>query len=336
MTLNELGEFALINRIRERIGPGRGVLRGIGDDAALLHIDAGYDLLTSTDLLIEKSHFDFTWTTPEDLGYKAVAVNLSDIAAMGGEPRYLYLGLACPGSTDVSRIDAFLTGALDLCEALGVTLVGGDTCSSPGPWVISVTVEGVVPAGRAIGRDGARPGDIVLVSGTLGDSALGLSLLNEGLVPAESLALRHHRPLARVELGMALAKSGCVSAMIDLSDGISSDLGHILAASQVAGVLDIHKIPLSGVFTEAVRKNFSLFELALGGGEDYELLLTVAAAEVPYILALGNEMDIPLTPVGSIRAGEPVLWLRDSHGEERLCPARGYDHFSSSRRPGAQ
>jgi len=333
MKLNELGEFALINRIRELSGSGRGVLRGIGDDAAQLQIEAGYDLLTSTDLLIEKSHFDFNWTTPEDLGYKAVAVNLSDIAAMGGEPRYLYLGLACPGSTEVDRIEAFLTGALELCEEHGVILVGGDTCRSPGPWVVSIAVEGVVPTGRAIGRDGARPGDIVLVSGTLGDSALGLSLLRKGLVPAESLALRHHRPLPRVELGQALAKSGYVTAMIDISDGISSDLGHILTASRVTGVLDVHKLPLSGIFIEALRTNTDLLEMALGGGEDYELLFTVAAGAVHEILVLGSQMGLPLTAVGSIRAGEPDLWLRDAHGEERLCDARGYDHFSVPGRP---
>lgn len=332
MKLHELGEFGLISRIRERTGPGRGVLRGIGDDAAQLEIEPGLQLLTSTDLLIEQTHFDFRWTTPEDLGYKSVAVNLSDIAAMGGEPRYLYLGLACPGSTEVERIEAFLDGALALCEAYGVALVGGDTCRSPGPWVVSVTVEGVVPVGRAVGRDGAQADDVVLVSGCLGDSALALALLRQGRPVDAGLALRHHRPRARVELGRALAASGVVTAMIDLSDGPVSDLGHILQASRVAGVLDIDSLPLSPPFAAALHGNPEYIDLALSGGEDYELLLTTARANLPVVLAVGERLETPLTVIGSIRSGEPELRLRDGSGHEELCRARGFEHFSAGDR----
>ncbi|MCK4535534.1 MAG: thiamine-phosphate kinase [Desulfuromonadales bacterium] len=335
MKLCELGEFELIKRIKARVGHGSGILRGIGDDAAQLEIEPGFQLLTSTDLLIEKSHFDFAWTLPEDLGYKAVAVNLSDIAAMGGTPRYLYLGLACPGSAEVERIEAFMDGALELAENHGVILVGGDTCSSPGPWVISVTVEGVVPAGRAIGRDGAQPGDVILVSGTLGDSALGLSLLRQGGVVEEALAMRHHRPQARVELGQALAETGCVTAMIDVSDGTVSDLGHILQASGAAGILDVPKLPLSDAFATALRNRPDLVELALAGGEDYELLFTTAEEDLAVILAVGKQLGIPLTPIGKIRSGEPVLYLRDASGHEKSCLAHGFDHFSPTSGSGA-
>ncbi len=330
MKLSELGEFALIDRIRAQVVPGDGVLRGIGDDAAQLAIPAGEQLLTSTDLLIESSHFDFIWTSPADLGHKAVAVNLSDIAAMGGTPRYLYLGLACPGSAEVGAIEAFMAGALAQTEAHGVTLVGGDTCRSPGPWVVSVTIEGTVAEGCAIGRDGARPGDVVVVSGTLGDSAFALTQLLRGQQPSESLARRHHRPEARVALGQALAKSGCVTAMIDLSDGLSSDLGHILKASQVGARLELASLPLSEQFAAAVQADPSLLELALSGGEDYELLFTLAEADLSGILDLGRSLNLPLTPIGWVHAGEPTLTLRDAAGSERMCRKQGFDHFSST------
>lgn len=330
MKLSELGEFALIDRIRAQVSPGDGVLRGIGDDAAQLAIPAGEQLLTSTDLLIESSHFDFTWTSPADLGHKAVAVNLSDIAAMGGTPRYLYLGLACPGSAEVEAIEAFMTGALAQTEAHGVTLVGGDTCRSPGPWVVSVTIEGTVAEGCAIGRDGARPGDVVVVSGTLGDSAFALTQLLRGQQPSDSLARRHHRPEARVALGQALAESCCVTAMIDLSDGLSSDLGHILKASQVGGRLELASLPLSEQFAAAVQADPALLELALSGGEDYELLFTLGEEDLAGILDLGRRLNLPLTPIGRIHAGESTLALRDAAGNERTCRKQGFDHFSST------
>ena len=180
MELKDLGEFQLIERIRQRAPVGEGVQRGIGDDAAVVTLPEGHQLLTSTDMLIEGIHFRHDWTSPEDLGHKAVAVNLSDIAAMGGTPRYLYLGFACPGTTTLEDINAFLKGALEEAERYNVTLVGGDTCRSPGPWLISVTIEGSAPADQAIGRNGAQPGDLIMVSGTLGDSALALHLLHEG------------------------------------------------------------------------------------------------------------------------------------------------------------
>ena len=163
MKLKELGEFKLIEHIRQRAPVGGDVHRGIGDDAAVVTVPEGHHLLTSMDMLIEGVHFRRDWTSPEDLGHKAVAVNLSDLAAMGGIPRYLYLGLACPGSTCLEDIKAFLNGALAEAARYNVALVGGDTCRSPGPWIISVTVEGSAEAGHAVGRDGARPGDIIMV-----------------------------------------------------------------------------------------------------------------------------------------------------------------------------
>lgn len=328
MKLNQLGEFGLINRIRQQAGSGPGVVRGIGDDAAVLEVDAGHQLLTSTDLLIETCHFDFAWTRPVDLGHKSIAVNLSDIAAMGGIPRYLYVGLACPGDTEINRIESFLEGVLAEAAVHGAALVGGDTCGSPGPWIIAVTVEGVVPKGEAIGRDGARPGDMVLVSGTLGDSALALSMLKQGQATSAFLANRHHRPEARVSLGRALAASGRVSAMIDVSDGIVSDLAHILKASRVAGILDPAALPRSEVFGQSLAADPALAELALHGGEDYELLFTATAQDVPGIQGIARQFGLPVTPIGEIRSGAPELMLRSNSGQEIRCSLHGFDHFS--------
>lgn len=327
MKLGALGEFGLIETIRRRAADAPGVHRGIGDDAAELELPAGHHLLTSTDLLIEQIHFDFAWATPYDLGRKAVAVNLSDIAAMGGTPRFLYLGLACPGDTPLERLEAFTDGVLDEAAAHRVALVGGDTCRSPGPWLISVTIEGTVAAGRSIGRGGARPGDLVAVSGTLGDSALALALWQqEADVPAE-LAARHLRPTPRVALGHALAESGVATAMIDLSDGIAADLGHILEASGVGAELDEARLPLSPAFHTAAPQVPHAATLPLSGGEDYELLCTLPPARRSEAEGLAAGLGIPLTVIGTV-SETAGLRLRGADGTLKALPPRGYDHFA--------
>jgi thiamine-monophosphate kinase len=330
MLLSELGEFGLIDSIRERVAPAAGVHRGIGDDAAELELPAGHRLLTSTDLLLEEVHFSFAWTAADDLGRKAVAVNLSDIAAMGGTPRFLYIGLACPADTPVERLDRFMDGVLAEAAAHGATLVGGDTCRSPGPWIIAVTVEGSAPAGTVVGRDGARAGDVVLVSGTLGDSALALALWQRGESPAPFLAARHRRPTPRVALGLALAAARLPSAMIDLSDGLAADLGHILAASGTGAEVREAAIPLSAAFREQLAADPALLELAVAGGEDYELLCTVPAARVSEALALGEQVGVPLTVVGTVTGRAADLQLRGADGTLRPLRRRGYDHFPTA------
>ena len=330
MKLRELGEFQLIERIRQRAAGGAGVCRGIGDDAAELTLPAGDHLLTSTDMLIEGVHFRRDWTSCTDLGHKAVAVNLSDIAAMGGQPRHLYIGLACPDETELDDLDAFLRGALDLAEQYDVTLVGGDTCRSPGPWVIAVTIEGSAPAGEAIGRDGARPGDLIMVSGTLGDSALALTRLQQGVTPDPALLVRHHRPQPRIELGRQLATQQIAHAMIDLSDGLAGDLQHILDASGCAGVIDADALPRSEPFRRQAEQDPTLGELALYGGEDYELLFTVAPEKADQAIAIGAALQLPISQVGIIQAGAGELALREHDGALHSLSPRGYDHFSRS------
>ena len=330
MKLQDLGEFKLIDRIRQKVVNGSGVHRGIGDDAAVLSLPDGHHLLTSTDLLIEDVHFRHDWTDCEALGHKAVAVNLSDIAAMGGTPRYLYLGLACPGETNLDDINAFLTGALAEAEQHKVTLVGGDTCRSPGPWMISVTIEGSAPKHQAIGRDGAQPGDQIMVSGTLGDSALALHLLRDGKEPEPALLARHHQPKAQVELGRRLGEQNLATAMIDISDGLASDLEHILQASQVDGVIEEDKLPLSGVFQQHASTDSTLRELALYGGEDYELLFSVAPEKAADVAALAAELNLSITSIGVIQAGSGALSLQDKAGAVRPILVRGFDHFCRS------
>jgi thiamine-monophosphate kinase len=330
LKLKELGEFELINRIRRRVANGPGVHRGIGDDAAVLELPVGHHLLTSTDLLIEDVHFRHDWTDCEALGHKAVAVNLSDIAAMGGTPRYLYLGLACPGEADLTDINAFLKGALAEADHHNVTLVGGDTCRSPGPWMISVTIEGSALAHQAVGRDGAQPGDLIMVSGTLGDSALALHLLRNGKEPETTLLARHHRPTARVTLGRRLGEQQLAKAMIDISDGLASDLEHILQASRVDGFIVEDQLPLSEVFQRHAEAEPALRELALYGGEDYELLFTVAPENAADVALLGAELNLSITSVGVIQKGSGTFSLQDKTGATRPILVRGYDHFCRS------
>jgi thiamine-monophosphate kinase len=327
LKLKGLGEFGLIDLIRQKSPQGQGVQRGIGDDATEIRLPAGHHLLTSTDLLIENVHFRRDWTDWNSLGHKAVAVNLSDIAAMGATPRYLYLGLACPGDTDLADIDQFLNGVLDEASRYDVALVGGDTCHSPGPWLIAVTIEGSAPACQAIGRDGARAGDLIMVSGTLGDSALALQMLRDGRIPDAELMARHHRPTARVELGRQLAERRLATAMIDISDGLAGDLDHILQASGVDGVVDELLIPVSAVFENGTDSRPVRQELTLYGGEDYELLFTVSREKLAEIEALGAELQTTITRIGSVREGPGRIWLRDSTGATHSLSVRGYDHF---------
>jgi thiamine-monophosphate kinase len=253
VNLAELGEFGFIDRIGRAVpAAGTGVVLGIGDDCAALELPAGELLLTTTDLLIEQVHFRRNWTDWRTLGRKSVAVNVSDIAAMGGTPRHLFLGLAVPAGTRVEELDAFLAGFLEAAGHYGATLTGGDTCGSPGPLMISVTAVGAVPEEQLVRRSGARPGDAVYISGTLGDSGLALQLLLAGEAPDPFLARRHHDPEARTDLGRALAQANLPTAMIDVSDGLLADLGHLLKASGVGAAIEAAAIPLSPPFRRAL------------------------------------------------------------------------------------
>jgi thiamine-monophosphate kinase len=326
--LADLGEFGFIERIRGAVAKleGNGVRLGIGDDCAVLELPPGQVLLTSNDLLIEEIHFRSDWSDWRALGGKCVSVNVSDVAAMGGSPRHLYLGLAIPATMDMDDLDAFLEGFLEAASGYGAVLVGGDTCRSPGPLMISVTIEGAAPADQVVTRGGARPGDAVYVSGTLGDSALALQLLSSDLPVADELAQRHHRPQARVALGRALAEAGVPSAMIDVSDGVLADLGHILDASVVGAHLEQALFPLSPDFRQALAAEPALFELALCGGEDYELLFTVPADKEHLLADL--VADVPIARIGTVTDAEQGFLLADEAGRVRSVKAKGFNHFA--------
>ncbi|MBM3367238.1 MAG: thiamine-phosphate kinase [Betaproteobacteria bacterium] len=302
-------EFELIRRHFDR--PGKHTLLGVGDDAALVRASAGMDLAVSTDLLAEGIHFR-AGDAPRAIGHKALAVNLSDLAAMGAAPRWATLALALPRADD-AWISAFAEGFFALAVRHGVDLIGGDT--TRGPCAICVTIFGEVPQGFALYRAGAAPGDDIWVSGELGGAALGLARPD-----IAAAAARLQLPEPRVELGERLR--GLASSAIDVSDGFAQDLGHILERSQAGALVRYLDLPKFAAFPDRETER----RCVLAGGDDYELVFTAAQAQRGEIEALGAELMLRLTRVGSIQRGDPKLVLLDESGATMPVP-QGYDHF---------
>lgn len=313
------GEFDLIRDYFTRPTPDAAVRLGIGDDAAVVAVPAGHELVVSTDTLVSGRHFPEA-ASPFAIGWKALAVNLSDLAAMGAEARWLTLALTLPDN-NVDFLREFAAGFFALAEQEKVSLIGGDT--TRGPLSITVTAMGVVPAGQALRRDGARPGDDLYVSGTLGDAGLGLrlALLQWPDEMAESdrgfLLQRLHQPTPRLALGRALR--GLASSCLDVSDGLAQDLGHILQASGVGAVLMLETLPRSA----ALRDIDAAFAdvLALNSGDDYELLFTAPAAVREKIAGLG----LACQRIGRISATPGLRLQRD--GVDIDMPLAGFRHF---------
>jgi thiamine-monophosphate kinase len=314
------GEFTLIDRIKARAATRGDVALGIGDDAALLRVPAGQLLAVSTDTLLAGRHFPDD-TDAADLGWKALAVNLSDLAAMGAQPAWCTLALTLPHA-DAAWLDAFLDGFLELADAHGVALVGGDTTA--GPLAITVTVHGFVPEGEALRRSGARVGDEVWVTGTLGDAAAGLQQWRARGLQSAKLRHRLDRPTPRVEAGLALR--GLARAAIDVSDGLAADLGHVLAASGVGAELELGRLPTSVPLLEHFGNDAERWGLQLSGGDDYELCFTAPAANAFAIEQALAQCDVIATVVGRIVAGAG-LSLRTPEGEAFDLPSAGFDHF---------
>lgn len=312
------GEFDLIARIRARVATRADVVLGIGDDAALLAPPPGRQLVVTADTLNDGVHFP-RGTSPADVGWKALAVNLSDLASMGAEPAWCTLSLSLPQS-DPAWIEGFLDGFLDLAGQHGIALVGGDT--TRGPLSIAVTAMGLVEPGRALRRDGARVGDEVWVTGTLGDAAGGLALLDREPVPA--LRARLDRPTPRVAAGRALA--GIATACVDVSDGLLADLGHVCARSHVAAHLDVDALPASAALREAFGEADRI-ALQASGGDDYELCFTAPADAGADIGAVSAQLGLRITRIGRIVAGEGVHPV-DAKSQPWSSPRRGYDHFA--------
>jgi thiamine-monophosphate kinase len=310
-----LNEFQLVRRFFDR-APNRAVL-GVGDDAALLRPDAGLELAVTTDMLVEGRHFA-PGADARALGHKALAVNLSDLAAMGAAPRSVLLSLGLP-SAEEAWLAPFAAGFFSLAERFGVDLVGGDTTRSS-LRTINVVALGEVPAGLALYRSGARAGDDVWVSGELGGAALALRRPE-----ITQVAKRLHEPEPRVELGERLR--GLAHAAIDVSDGLAGDLMHILERSQVAATVEYERIPRPGVFSKVPELER---ECVLSGGDDYELLFTAAPAQRAALEKLAAELGLALTRVGAIHAGAPRLAVRDAAGKP-VEHGGGYDHFREPR-----
>jgi thiamine-monophosphate kinase len=317
-----LGEFELIAQYFSRPVRRRDVLLGVGDDAALLELPAGQTLVAATDTLVEGRHF-LADSPPESVGHQALAVNLSDLAAMGAAPAWALLSLSLP-SSDPEWLDGFARGFHALAERTGVSLVGGDTVR--GPRVITVQALGFVPAALALRRAGARPGDGVYVSGALGDAAAGLELLRRDggdVSDVDSALVRRYRfAEPRLELGIALR--GIASAAMDVSDGLLGDLGKLCEASGVGARVQLERLPLSAALIERFDAA-SAERLALGGGDDYELVFTVPSSSER---TLGTALPdgVRITRIGEIVSGKGVRCLRDGQPVEPGIP--GYDHFA--------
>jgi thiamine-monophosphate kinase len=321
-----LFEFALIERFFSACGaPRPDCALGVGDDAALLRIPPGQQLAVTQDTLVEGVHF-FTGTDPAGLGHKALAVNLSDLAAMGAEPAWVTLALTLP-TADPAWLGAFAAGFCALAQATGVQLVGGDT--TRGPLALSVTALGLLPGEQALRRSGARPGDLIYVSGTLGDAGLALELLGKDPLAPLPRALRERleRPSARLALGRALRP--LASAAIDVSDGLAADLGHILEGSGMGAVVRLADLPLSA-FLDAHLAQGGDPLLPLTAGDDYELCFTLPPGRRPDLEALSPQLDCPVTCIGQIETAPGLRVLgRDGRSLALALAQGGYEHFGA-------
>ncbi len=302
----------------------------IGDDAAVLCPSPGRLTLISSDAMVEGVHFDLRYFRPQDLGWKSLAANLSDIAAMGGKPLCFTTSIALPGPNNLRFVEQLYRGMMDLARLYGVELVGGDTCASPRDVFLDITILGEVRSSELVTRQGARPGDSVFLSGELGGSAMGMELLKSRRFSRRgtaSLIGRHLRPMPRCELGRWLARRRLVSAMIDLSDGLSTDLQRICEASRVGAVIEAAAVPVASIpARHSALLPRSTLHYAFHGGEDYELLFTVPAKVKDRIPSrLGG---VKLHEVGVIteETGRCRVRRKDRLS---LLPPGGFDHFPS-------
>ncbi|MFC1989686.1 thiamine-phosphate kinase [Chloroflexota bacterium] len=335
MKVSEMGEFGLIDLLAKMVSGVRGkgvggqqkLILGIGDDAATWQGDGSIQLAT-VDSLVQDVHFSLGLTSWEELGWRAMAANLSDIAAMGGVPGYALVSLALPGHTEVADVTALYKGMIELAQRFEVAIVGGDTSSAP-LVIINITILGSTRNGgkHLLMRSAAKAGEKVAVTGYLGGASAGLKMLTEnlrfGAEAAASLKKAFLKPCPRVAEGQILAEQG-VRAAIDISDGLVSDLGHVCQASQVGARIEIDRIPIQ----PAVKANFGdrALELALSGGEDYELLFTAGAEVIDKVKAVAS---CPITVIGEITADKVgKITLVDAKGSPVNLPKTGWDHFA--------
>jgi len=317
------GEFDLIDLIRRRVKQRSDVALGIGDDAALLTVPNDQYLVVSTDTLNKGVHFPED-TAPEDIGYKSLAVNLSDLAAMGAMPAWASLAISLPDA-NIEWLEKFLDGFFELADEHGVQLVGGDT--TQGPLSITVTVQGFVPKNQALRRDAAKLGDEIWVTGSIGDAAGGLAQWRaQGL---QSAKLRHRldRPTPRVNIGIALR--GIANAAIDVSDGLLADLSHILLASKLGAEIEVCRVPMSKPLLDHFPDDNERYRLQLSGGDDYELCFTAPAHQSLAIEQALSDCDVVGTVIGHIVSGSEMKCFDENGGIFELGK-KGFEHFSHS------
>ena len=324
MTDKLTSEFDLIARHFMR--PAANAVLGIGDDAALVDVSNGMDLAVSTDTMVSGTHF-FPDVDPENLGHKALAVNLSDMAAMGAMPYWATLALTLP-SVDHDWLAAFAKGFFDLAEEFNVSLIGGDT--TRGPLSLTVTIMGEVPAGAALRRGGAKVGNDIWVSGLIGDAALAVAHRHGRIKLDEpdykEAVMRLYEPTPRVQLGQALR--GLATSAIDISDGLLADVGHICRLSKVSAKVEMSRIPVSPIGAKHIGSHEGLTAI-VAGGDDYELCFTAPANSRESIEDLIDVLGVPLTRIGSIAKGKGVS-LVGAEGKSVTIDGRGFDHFASS------
>lgn len=317
-----MNEFDLIRRFFSRGTTDDSIIVGTGDDGAVTRCDDGHELVTVIDTLVADVHFPSSMR-PRDIGYRAVAVNLSDMAAMGAKPRWMTLALTLD-SVDIEWLDGFSRGLYEAADEFSVSLIGGDTTSGT-QIVVSVQMSGEVERSTAITRGGAQPGDDIYVSGTIGDAAMGLSLLQNRSVEsaaAKYLVARFARPSPRTDLGRALR--GVASAAIDMSDGLFADASKLLDKSGVAAVIEVDKLPLSQEL-QVMAGDDDARTQALSGGDDYELCFTAPAEERQRIVDIAADLDLPITRIGCVHAGSGLSCT--VHGDVIDYVDTGYSHF---------
>jgi thiamine-monophosphate kinase len=319
-----MDEFELIRRYFSRAGAERAdVELGVGDDAALLRVPEGLDLVAAVDTIVEGRHFPAD-ADARSIGHRALAVNLSDIGAMGAAPAWATLALTLPRA-DAKWLDGFVRGFGELARAHGVALVGGDTTA--GPLTVSVQILGHVPRGSALRRGGGRAGDVLAVTGTLGDAGAGLALATGDLeakdpAAARELLRRFEYPTPRVEFG--IAARGIASAAMDVSDGLVGDLPKLAAAAGLGATIDVQRLPMSPALQSAVGAEQAR-SWALGAGDDYELLMAVRPERFDALAARAGQLNLRLTAIGELRRGNAVAWTL--HGAEFTPSVQGFDHF---------
>ena len=330
MRVRECGEFGFIDSIKEDtiVDPST-VTIGIGDDCAVYSAAPTSEQLITTDMMVADIHFSPKTTEPFDIGYRLGAANISDIAAMGGTPRQAVIAVALPDDMTVEYMHRLFDGLKSVCRKYGVNLIGGDTVKTNGPLVLSVTIVGEVPRGKALLRSGAKPGDVVALTGPVGSSAVGLSALLDGVDGYEIAKTIHKRPEPQVDWGLRLRRAGAHSAN-DISDGLASELHEIAKASGVVITIQAEKIPLLDETRQWAKETGSdPLSFAYFGGEDFQLVTTLP------VKALQNSDLQGLHVIGQVTAGaEPTVYVETGDGFKTKLPAKGYNHFTASKDAG--